>query len=69
MQSPRPVQEPDQPLKVEPLSGVAVRVTLLLLAKLPLQVAPQVIPDGVLWTIPLPVPDLVTVKGLTFWDR
>jgi hypothetical protein len=49
----------------EPGSGVAVKVSLLPTAKLPLQVAPQLIPAGVETTVPLPTPLLRTVMVLT----
>jgi hypothetical protein len=57
-----PVQAPDQPLNVEPAVAAAVKVTLAFLVKLALQVAPQLIPAGELVTVPLPVPDLLTVN-------
>ena len=57
-----PVQAPDQPAKVEPAAGVAVRVTGVPLLKLDEQTAPQLIPAGLLVTVPLPVPALVTVS-------
>jgi len=51
-----PVQAPLQPVKVPPLAD---RVTVLPLAKLALQVEPQLMPLGVEVTVP--VPDLVTL--------
>ena len=53
---------PLHPAKVEPASGVAVRVTAVPAVKLAPQVAPQSIPAGVLVTVPMPVPALVTVR-------
>ena len=47
---------PVQPSKVEPLAGVAVRVTCVPLAKEAEQVAPQLMPVGLEVTVPLPVP-------------
>ena len=47
---------PLQPWKVEPLAGVAVRVTCVPLSKEAEQVAPQLIPVGLEVTVPLPVP-------------
>jgi hypothetical protein len=55
-----PEQAPLQPLNVEPLAGVALRVTAVPLAKLAEQVVPQLIPVGWLVTAPVPVPDFVT---------
>src|SRR5213080_4433646 len=54
---------PLQPLKVEPVAGLAVSVTAVPLVKLAEQVAPQVIPAGELVTVPLPVPTLLTVSA------
>src|SRR5436190_736268 len=61
---PAPEQPPPlQPVKVEPAAGVAVSVTAVPLAKLAVQVAPQLIPTGALVTVPLPVPALLTVSA------
>lgn len=61
--APAPLQPPPlQPLNVEPPVGAAVRVTVLALGKSAAQVAPQEIPLGLLVTVPVPVPDLLTVK-------
>jgi hypothetical protein len=57
---PAPVQAPLQPVKVEPASGIASRVTLVPLAKLALQAVPQFMPAGLEATIPVPVPFFVT---------
>jgi len=54
---------PLQPVKVEPLSGVAVSVTVEPATKLARQVGPQEMPDGEDVTVPLPVPPLDTVSG------
>lgn len=61
VQAPLPLQAPPQPPNVPPPVAVAVSVTELPLTKLPLHVAPQLIPAGVLVTVPLPV--LVTVRS------
>src|SRR5947199_8595665 len=53
---------PLQPPKVEPAAGAAVSVTAVPLAKLAAQVAPQVMPAGLLVTVPAPVPALETVR-------
>src|SRR5881296_3614039 len=63
VQAPGPAQPPPlQPLKVEPAAGAAVSVTAVPLAKLAAQVAPQVMPAGLLVTLPAPVPALETVS-------
>ena len=64
-QLPVPVHPPPlQPVKVDPPSAVAVSVTLVLLKKFALQMAPQSMPVGAETTFPVPVPPLriVTVK-------
>src|SRR5215208_1194657 len=53
---PVPEQSPDQPVKLSPDAGVAVRVTSVPSAKLAEQVAPQSIPAGLLVTVPPPLP-------------
>jgi len=63
VQVPVPEQPPPlQPLKVEPAAGVAVSVTTVPLAKPAEQVALQLIPAGLLVTVPVPVPAGVTVS-------
>ena len=62
MQAPVPLQPPDHPAKVEPVAGGAVRVTDVPLAKLALHVCPQVIPEGELVIVPVPVPAADTVS-------
>lgn len=56
-----PVQAPLQPVNMEPASATAVSVMMLFGVKGALQVAPQLMPAGVLVTVPPPVPALVTV--------
>jgi hypothetical protein len=53
---------PLQPANVEPVVGVAISVTCLLLAKLPEHVPTpgQLIPLGLLLTVPVPTPASVT---------
>jgi hypothetical protein len=53
---------PVQPAKVEPEAGAAVSVTSVPLANEAEQTLPQLIPAGLLVTVPLPVPLLVTDK-------
>jgi hypothetical protein len=62
-QLPVPVQAPLQPAKVLPLFGVSVSVTCDPLAKFDMHVLGHNIPAGLLDTVPLPVPALVTVSG------
>src|SRR2546422_11344960 len=54
---------PLQPPKIDPESGMAVNVTAVPLAKFVVQFAPHAMPAGVLVTVPLPVPALVTVRA------
>ena len=51
---------PPQPAKVEPLAGAAVSTTCEPLAKLALHAAPQLIPEGLLVTVPDPLPPTAT---------
>jgi hypothetical protein len=60
--APVPVQAPDQPANDEPVLAVAVSVTSVPLAKLALHIVPQLMPDGLLMTVPVPVPVLCTVS-------
>ncbi len=57
-----PEQTPWYPLKVEPVAAVAFKVTLVPSAKTKEQVVPQLMPAGVLVTVPEPSPDFVTVS-------
>ncbi len=69
-QVPVPEQpSPLQPVNVESGSFVADNVTPVLLLKKAEQAEPQVIPAGVLVTIPLPVPLLETDNVLTIEAR
>src|SRR5207249_4073633 len=63
LQVPVPKQPPPlQPVKIEPLAGVAVSVTKVPLSNEAEQVAPQLIPAGFEVTVPLPVPALLTAR-------
>lgn len=50
-----PVHAPDQPEKVKPTDGVAVKVTVVLLVKTEAQAVGHEIPNGVDMIVPLPV--------------
>jgi hypothetical protein len=58
-----PAQAPDQPLKVEFALAVAVSVTDMPPAKFAVQSVPQLMPEGLDVTTPLPEPTVLTVKG------
>ena len=63
-QVPVPEQpSPDQPVKVEPEAGLAVRATDVPELKLAEQVEPQLMPLGLLVTVPEPVPVLETERA------
>lgn len=63
LHEPFPLHPPPlQPVNVEPPVGAAVSTTVLPIAKSAAQVVPQEIPPGLLLTVPVPVPDLLTVK-------
>jgi hypothetical protein len=55
-----------QPVKVEPVEGVAVSVTIIPWSYDSLQSPPQSIPAGLLVTPPEPLPPFVTVRSHTF---
>jgi hypothetical protein len=55
-------ESPLQPLNVEPEVGVAVRETTVPEEYGSEQSLPQLIPAGVLFTAPLPVPDFVKFR-------
>jgi hypothetical protein len=66
VQLPVPVQPPLQPANVDPLAGVAVKVTDVPAGYVALHVGPQLIPAGLLPTLPLPVPATFTAMVLGF---
>jgi len=57
-----PMQAPDQPSKNAPLPGLAVRVTTVPEVNEALHVGAQLIPAGLLVTVPVEVPAKVTVS-------
>ena len=64
VQVPVPLHPPPlQPAKDEPPVGVAVSVTCCPELKLALQVTAQLMPLGLLVTVPLPPPPIVTVSA------
>ena len=62
VQVPLPVHEPDQPVKTEPASAVAVSTTSVDAEKLAEQLVPQLMPAGDDVIVPLPAPLLLTVN-------
>ena len=61
-QLPAPLQAPLHPEKTALEAGAADNETTVPLLKPALQVAPQLIPAGVLVTVPLPVPVFATIS-------
>ena len=55
--------QPAQLAKAEPVTGTVVRITLPLKLYEQVVPVPQLIPAGLLVTIPVPVPALATVSG------
>jgi len=62
-QGPVPVQAPVQPVNTDPASGTAVKLTTVPQLKSAVQILPQFKPAGVLFIVPVPVPNFDTVKG------
>src|SRR5512146_2434242 len=60
VQAPVPVQGPLHPPKADPLEGTASRVTEVPPANEAVHVVPQLMPTGLLVTVPVPVPEVVT---------
>ena len=56
-----PLQAPDHPENIEFPVAAAVSVTAVPVAKVALQVWPQLMPVGLLLTVPAPVPEAVTL--------
>lgn len=59
-----PVHAPLHPVKEEPELAAAVKTTDVPALYAFVQVSPQLIPEGLLVTVPEPVPDFVTVSIL-----
>ena len=57
-----PAQAPDQPVNAALDTGDALRVTTVPAANAAPHVVPQLMPDGLLETVPAPVPELCTVS-------
>ena len=57
-----PEHPPVHPVKVEPSLGFAVSVMDVPVAKLALHAEPQLMPAGALVTVPVPLPESVTVS-------
>ena len=67
-QVPVPLQAPLQPANVEFVPAVAVSVILVPDAKFALQAVPQLIPEGLLVTVPVPVPASETISDFSGVD-
>jgi hypothetical protein len=61
-QAPVPLHDPPQPVNVDPLDGVGVKLIDVPAAKVAVQLAPQLIPAGELVIVPDPVPKSEVVK-------
>jgi len=57
-----PLHPPDHPPKVALDAGTAVSVTTVPAEYVTTQVVPQLMPEGLLVTLPPPVPEVVTVN-------
>jgi hypothetical protein len=64
-----PVHGPLHPANDEFGPGVSVSVTCVPTVKLALQVDPQLIPEGLLVTVPVPLPARNTVNTGALWIR
>jgi len=64
--APVPLQAPPQPVNVKPAAGVSVSVTWVFCANVAVQVEGQLIPAGVLVTVPVPAVGPVIVSWKVF---
>jgi len=62
-----PLHAPLQPANTLPVAGAAVNVTAVSLAKFSVQSVPQLMPAGVLTTVPVPFPNLLKEKEKSHW--
>lgn len=62
LQGPVPVHAPDHPANNDPPLPVAVKLTPAPVLNMAVQVCPQLMPDGLLLIVPVPVPELITVN-------
>jgi hypothetical protein len=62
LQAPLPAHAPDQPTKYPPFAGVAFNVTIVPEENDALHVEGQLMPAGLLFTMPVEVPFNVTVS-------
>ena len=62
LHAPVPLQLPDHPANVDPEFGAALSVTAAPFVKFALHVDPQLMPAGLLVTVPAPAPALLTVN-------
>ena len=74
LQAPVPVQAPPQPVNTDPAAAIALSVTAVPDVNVAEHVAPQLIPAGLLVTVPAPAPWGISVSencglkfAVTFW--
>jgi len=62
VQGPVPLHDPVQPAKKDPFAGTAVSLTCVPDPNIALHVEGQLMPAGVLVTVPVPLPASITVN-------